>query len=174
MKETVQDLKTRRSVKAYKKTQITKNELIQVLEAGMNAPSGMNRQAAVIVAVQEPEMVRRLSAMNAAVMGVSSDPFYGAPTVLVVLADKTIPTYLYDGSLVMGNLLNAAHALGLGSCWIHRAKEVFDSEEGKKLLEKWGLNENYEGIGHCIIGYGEGDYPAAKIRKDNYVVWDEA
>ena len=172
MKETVQDLKTRRSLKKYRPDQITKNELIQVLEAGMNAPTGMNRQSPVMVAVQDPETVKQLSSMNAAVMGVSSDPFYGAPTVIVVLADSTVPTYLYDGSLVMGNLLNAAHALGLGACWIHRAKEVFASEEGKKLLKKWGLDDRYEGIGHCIIGYGDGPLPAAKARKENYVIWD--
>lgn len=172
MKETVQDLKTRRSVKKYRPDQITKNELIQVLEAGMNAPTGMNRQSPVMVAVQDPETVKQLSSMNAAVMGVSSDPFYGAPTVIVVLADSTVPTYLYDGSLVMGNLLNAAHALGLGACWIHRAKEVFALEEGKKLLKKWGLDDRYEGIGHCIIGYGDGPLPAAKARKENYVIWD--
>ena len=172
MKETVQDLKTRRSVKKYRPDQITKNELIQVLEAGMNAPTGMNRQSPVMVAVQDPETVKQLSSMNAAVMGVSSDPFYGAPTVIVVLADSTVPTYLYDGSLVMGNLLNAAHALGLGVCWIHRAKEVFALEEGKKLLKKWGLDDRYEGIGHCIIGYGDGPLPAAKVRKENYVIWD--
>ena len=172
MKETVQDLKTRRSVKKYRPDQITKNELIQVLEAGMNAPTGMNRQSPVMVVVQDPETVKQLSSMNAAVMGVSSDPFYGAPTVIVVLADSTVPTYLYDGSLVMGNLLNAAHALGLGACWIHRAKEVFALEEGKKLLKKWGLDDRYEGIGHCIIGYGDGPLPAAKARKENYVIWD--
>lgn len=172
MKETIQDLKTRRSMRTYKPEQITKNELVQVLEAGMNAPSGMNRQAAVMVVIQEPEMVKKLSAMNAAVAGEDSDPFYGAPTVIVVLADRTIPTYQYDGSLVMGNLLNAAHGLGLGACWIHRAKEVFSLAEGKKLLEKWGLDENYEGIGHCVVGYGEGDYPGAKAKKENYVIWD--
>ena len=145
MKETVQDLKTRRSVKKYRPDQITKNELIQVLEAGMNAPTGMNRQSPVMVAVQDPETVKQLSSMNAAVMGVSSDPFYGAPTVIVVLADSTVPTYLYDGSLVMVNLLNAAHALGLGACWIHRAKEVFALEEGTKLLKKWGLTTSGSG-----------------------------
>ena len=174
MKETIQDLKTRRSIKKYKPEQITKNELVQVLEAGMNAPSGMNRQAAVMVVVQEPEMLQKLSAMNASVMGASIDPFYGAPTVIVVLGDCTVPTYQYDGSLVMGNLLNGAHALGLGACWIHRAKEVFSSEEGKKILKKWGLDERYEGIGHCILGYGEGDYPESKPRKEDYVIWDQA
>ena len=172
MKESVQDLKTRRSIKKYKPIQITKNELIQIVEAGMNAPSGMGRQAASMVVVQDPETIKKLSAMNAAVMGVSSDPFYGAPTVIIVFADRTVPTYLCDGSLVMGNLLNAAHALGLGSCWIHRAKEVFSSGEGKKLMEKWGLDDRYEGIGHCIIGYGDGPEPAAKPRKENYVIWD--
>ena len=123
MKETIQDLKTRRSVKKYRPDQITKNELVQVLEAGMNAPSGMGRQSAVMAVVQDPETLKKLSSLNASIMGVSSDPFYGAPTVIVVLADSTVPTYREDGSLVMGNLLNAAHALGLGSCWIHRAKE---------------------------------------------------
>ena len=111
----------------------------------------------------------KLSKMNAAIMGVDSDPFYGAPVVLVVLADKNVPTYLYDGSLVMGNLMNAAHAEGIASCWIHRAKEEFNSEEGKKILQDLGITGDYEGIGHCILGYADGDEPAAKPRKENYV-----
>ena len=170
MKETLQDLKTRRSVKKYRPEQIREEELGQVLEAGMNAPTGMNRQSPVMVVVQDRETICRLSRMNAEVMGASIDPFYGAPTVIVVLADSTVPTYKEDGSLVMGNLLNAAHALGLGSCWIHRAKEVFCSEEGKELLKKWGLDEKYEGIGHCILGYRDGAYPEAKSRKENYII----
>lgn len=170
MKETLQDLKTRRSIKKYKPDQITEAELAQVLEAGLNAPTGMNRQSPVMVAVQDKDMIKKLSAMNAAVMGTSNDPFYGAPTVIVVLADSTIPTYKEDGSLVMGNLLNGAHALGLGSCWIHRAKEVFSSDEGKAILKKWGLDEKYEGIGHCILGYADGEYPAQKPRKENYII----
>ena len=114
----------------------------------------------------------RLSALNAAVMGSASDPFYGAPVVLVVLADRSRPTYLYDGSLVMGNLLNAAHAVGLGSCWIHRAKEVFDSPEGKALLKAWGIEGDYEGIGHCILGYPlPGALPEAQPRKADYALW---
>ena len=169
MKETVQDLKTRRSVKKYRPDQITKNELIQVLEAGMNAPTGMNRQSPVMVAVQDPETVKQLSSMNAAVMGVSSDPFYGAPTVIVVLADSTVPTYLYDGSLVMGNLMLAAHAEGIGSCWIHRAKEEFESAEGKAFLKSLGIEGDYEGIGHCVLGYTDGEEPKAMPRKENYV-----
>lgn len=171
MKETIQDLTTRRSVKRYQPTQINRADLEKILKAGMNAPSGMGRQSAVMVVVQEPETVKQLSRMNAEVMGVHTDPFYGAPTVIIVFADKEVPTYKEDGSLVMGNLLNAAHALGLGSCWIHRAKEVFNSAEGKALMKKWGLKDSLEGIGHCILGYGEGPEPAEKPRKDGYVVW---
>ena len=170
MRETLKDLKTRRSIRAYKPEQITEEELIQVLEAVLYAPTGMGRQSPVMVVVQDPDMVKKLSAMNAAVMGVSSDPFYGAPTVIVVLADSTIPTYREDGSLVMGNLLNAAHAAGIGSCWIHRAREVFSSEEGKALLKEWGLDDRYEGIGHCILGYSDGEYPEAKPRKEGYII----
>ena len=171
MKETIQDLTTRRSVKKYQPTQINRADLEKILKAGMNAPSGMGRQSAVMVVVQEPDTVKQLSRMNAEVMGVHTDPFYGAPTVIVVFADKEVPTCKEDGSLVMGNLLNAAHALGLGSCWVHRAKEVFDSAEGKALMKKWGLKDSLEGIGHCILGYGEGPEPAEKPRKDGYVVW---
>lgn len=171
MKETIQDLTTRRSVKRYQPTQINRADLEKILKAGMNAPSGMGRQSAVMVVVQEPETVKQLSRMNAEVMGGHADPFYGAPTVIIVFADKEVPTYKEDGSLVMGNLLNAAHALGLGSCWIHRAKEVFNSAEGKALMKKWGLKDSLEGIGHCILGYGEGPEPAEKPRKDDYIVW---
>lgn len=171
MKETIQDLTTRRSVKRYQPTQINRADLEKILKAGMNAPSGMGRQSAVMVVVQEPETVKQLSRMNAEVMGSHADPFYGAPTVIIVFADKEVPTYKEDGSLVMGNLLNAAHALGLGSCWIHRAKEVFNSAEGKALMKKWGLKDSLEGIGHCILGYGEGPEPAEKPRKDDYIVW---
>ena len=173
MKETIQDLTTRRSVKRYQPTQINRADLEKILKAGMNAPSGMGRQSAVMVVVQEPETVKQLSRMNAEVMGVHSDPFYGAPVVLVVLADKSVPTYVYDGSLVMGNMMLAAHTLGLGSCWIHRAKQEFDSMEGKAILAQLGITGDYEGIGHCIIGYPEGDLPAKKPRKENYVYWVE-
>lgn len=133
----------------------------------------MNRQSPVIIAVTDQETRDKLSAMNAAIMGTDTDPFYGAPVVLIVLADKSRPTYLYDGSLVMGNMMNAAHSLGLGSCWIHRAKEEFESEDGKELLKKWGVEGDYEGIGHCVIGYVEGDYPETKPRKEDYVYYVE-
>lgn len=171
MNETINTLITRRSIRKYKKEQITQEQLNQILEAGMYAPTGMGKQSAVMVVVQNPELIAKLSRLNAAVMGGTGDPFYGAPTVIVVLADRSLAgTYLEDGSLVMGNLLNAAHAVGVDSCWIHRAREVFETEEGKALLKEWGLNENYVGIGNCILGYRDCEYPAAKARKENYII----
>ena len=170
MNEVIQNLIERRSARHYGPRQVEPEVLDQILLAGTYAPTGMGRQSPVIVAVQDPDTVKQLSRMNAAIMGSDGDPFYGAPTVLVVLADKNVGTYLYDGSLVMGNLMNAAHALGVDSCWIHRAKEEFESAEGKELLKEWGLPENLVGIGHCILGYRDCEYPEAKERKANYIV----
>ena len=165
----LENLKTRRAIRAYQDKMPDMKLIEQVTEAGTYAPTGMGRQSPIIVALTDKATRDRLSQLNAAVMGGENDPFYGAPVVLVVLADREVPTYLYDGALVMGNLLNAAHAVGLGSCWIHRAKEVFDSEEGKALLKEWGIEGNYEGIGNCILGYPAGDAPAPKPRKADYV-----
>ena len=171
MKETLRDLKERRSCRAYLPEQIREEALAAILEAGTYAPTGMGRQSPVIVAVQDPETRNALSRMNAAVMGASGDPFYGAPTVVVVLADPEIGTYLYDGVLVMGNLMNAAQAVGVDSCYIFRAKEVFETAEGKALLRKWGIPERYVGIGNCILGYGApGGKQEAAPRKENYIV----
>ena len=171
MQETLQDLKTRRSVRNYQKKQITDEQLNAILEAGTWAPTGMGAQSPVIVVIQNPDLIARLSRLNACVMGNPDiDPFYGAPTLLVVLADKTRHTYIEDGSLVLGNLMNAAHAVGVDSCWIHRAKEVFAMPEGKALLKEWGLGDQYEGIGHCILGYAAGEIPAPKPRKENYII----
>ena len=171
MNQTLQDLKTRRSCRRYRPEQIKESELEQILEAGVFAPTGMGMQSPKIVVVQDKETIEELSKMNAKIMGVTSDPFYGAPTVLIVLADKNRNTYLEDGSLVMGHLMNAAHAVGVASCWIHRAKEEFESEEGKALLRKWGIEGDYAGIGHCILGYAaEGGEAPAKPRKEDYVV----
>jgi nitroreductase len=170
MNETIKNLIQRRTIRKYKPDMIDQEALAEILSAGMNAPTGMGMQSPIIVAVTDKATRDQLSKMNADIMGVNTDPFYGAPVVLVVLADKARPTYIYDGTLVMGNLLNAAHALGLGSCWIHRAKEEFDSPEGKALLKKWGITGDYEGIGHCILGYPlDEDLPEAKPRKDNYI-----
>ena len=167
--DAMQNLLTRRSVRKYKPDMVPQEKLEKILEAGTYAATGMGRQSPIILAVTDKAMRDKFSKMNAAIMGVDSDPFYGAPVVLVVLADKNVPTYLYDGSLVMGNLMNAAHAEGIASCWIHRAKEEFNSEEGKKILQDLGITGDYEGIGHCILGYADGDEPAAKPRKENYV-----
>lgn len=169
MNETLQTLKTRRSVRAYGPEQVKEEDLQRILEAGTYAPTGMGMQSPIMVVVQDKETITYLSELNAAVMGTSSDPFYGAPTVIVVLADRDRGTCVEDGSLVMGNLMNAAASLGVDSCWIHRAREVFDSPEGKALLEKWGIQGNYVGIGHCILGYAKGKVPAAKPRKENYI-----
>lgn len=162
-------LKTRRAIRAYQDKMPERELIAQIVEAGTYAPTGMGRQSPVIVAVTNREIRNRLSRLNAGIMGNDSDPFYGAPVVLVVLADKQCPTYLYDGTLVMGNLMNAAHAVGLGSCWIHRAKEVFETPEGKTLLKEWGIEGEYEGIGNCIIGYSAQEAPQPKPRKPDYV-----
>ena len=169
MNETLQILKNRRSCKSYQARQITDAELDAVLEAGTYAPTGRNQQSPILVAIQDKETIARLSKLNASIMGADTDPFYGAPTVVVVLADKNWPTRVYDGSCVMENLMVAAESLGLGSRWIHRAKEEFESEEGKALLKAWGIEGEYEGIGHCLLGYWAGEKPAAPPRKANYI-----
>lgn len=167
MNNFIQLLKTRRSCRSFDGRPVPEEDLQRILEAGMYAPTGMGRQSPIMVAVTNAETVKKLSKMNAKIMGTDSDPFYGAGTVIVVLADKSMSTYIYDGSLVMGNLMNAAHALGIQSCWIHRAKEEFESEEGKKLLSEWGIDGDYEGIGHYVLGYGKPS--PEKPRKENYV-----
>lgn len=171
MNEAWSNMKTRRSIRSYKDEMVPRDVIDRIVEAGSYAASGMNRQPAIILAVTDRAMRDKLSRMNAAVMGAENDPFYGAPVVLVVLADKSAPTYLYDGSLVMGNLMNAAHAEGIGSCWIHRAKEVFQSEEGKEILKSLGIEGDYEGIGHCVLGYAAEPNPEAKPRKENFVYY---
>lgn len=169
MNETLRNLTTRRSVRAYTNQPVEEALLERVLEAGTYAPTGGGRQTPVIVAVQNPAVIAQLSRMNAAVNGASGDPFYGAPVVLVVLAERTRGTYLLDGAAVMTTLLNAAHAVGLGSCWVHRAKEEFESEEGKALLKDWGIEGDFEGVGHVILGYAAGAPAEPAPRKPNYI-----
>lgn len=168
--ETIQNLKTRRSIRAYREEMPARELIDLITEAGTYAPTGKGKQSPIIVAVTDRATRDRLSRLNAAVMGADTDPFYGAPVVLVVLADRQSPHRVYDGSLVMGNLMNAAHAIGLGSCWIHRAKEVFDLPEGKALLKEWGIEGDYEGIGNCILGFPAQDAPQPKPRKPDYVI----
>ena len=169
--EALEFIESRRSIRSYKQDAVPENLIRQVVEAGTFAATGRGFQSPIIIAVTDREARDRLSKLNADILGTDTDPFYGAPVVLIVLADRSIPTYLYDGSLVLGNLMLAAHALGLGSCWIHRAKEEFESLDGKQFLRDLGIEGDYEGIGHCIIGYIDGDVPEAKPRKDGWAYW---
>lgn len=172
MSEVMTNLLTRRSIRAYKAEMPPKSVIEQIIKAGTYAPTGMGMQSPIIIAVTDKTMRDKLSALNAEIMGrPGTDPFYGAPVVLIVLADKSRPTYLYDGSLVMGNLMTAAHDMGLGSCWIHRAKEEFERPEGKQILDMLGIKGDYEGIGHCILGYADGSESEPKPRKENYVYY---
>ncbi len=167
--EAMTNLLNRRSIRKYSDKQVPDDLLDQILEAGLYAPTGMNTQNIYMVAVRDKETRDQLSKMNAAVMGRAGDPFYGAPCVVVVLGDADGYPVVENGSLVLGNLMNAAHAVGLGSCWIHRAKQTFEMPEGKELLKKWGLPEHLVGIGNCILGY-VAETPEAKPRKEGRVV----
>lgn len=168
--EAIKVLVERRSVRGFKPEQISNEQLNTILEAGKYAPSGRGRQASIMIVLQGKEEIEQITKMNSEIMGTGQqDPFYGAPTIIIVLADKTIPTHIYDGTLVMGNLMNGAYAVGVDSCWIHRAREEFESEQGKALLKKWGIEGDYVGIGHVALGYRDGPLPEPKPRKENYV-----
>lgn len=162
---------SRRSIKSFTEEQVPADVLEKIVEAGRYAPTGMNAMAPLFIAVQNPEVVAKLSAMNAAVMGMDGHPFYGAPTVVLVLADRARSTWLEDGSLAMGNLMLAAHSLGIGSCWIHRCRQMFESEEGQALLKEWGVEGDYAGIGCCILGYPAGEPKPRVPRRDGQVFY---
>lgn len=167
--ETLTVLKTRRSCRAYLPDPVEDEKLNAILEAGTYAATGMGRQSPIILVVKDPEIRAELQKLNAAAMGMDIDPFYGAPELLVVLANKEMPTYVCDGSLVMGNMMNAAADLGVASCWIHRAKEEFESEEGKAILKRLGIEGDYEGIGNLILGYAAKPANAPAPRKADYI-----
>jgi nitroreductase len=169
MNETLETIFSRRSVKSYKSDLPDQTVIDLVAEAGLSAASGRNLQGAIIVTITNKEIRDRLSMANAGVMGASSDPFYGAPAVLVVLADKSVRTSVYDASLVAGNIMLAAHSLGLGCCWIHRAKEVFEKPEWKDYLKQIGIDGEYEGVANMILGYRAGDFPEKKPIKEGRV-----
>lgn len=169
--QVLETLKTRRSVRKYSDRMVEQEKLDAIMEAATYAPTGMGQQSPVIVLIKTKEVRDKISKLNAKVMGRDMDPFYGAPVVAIVFGNKaSVPTWLEDANLVAGNLLNAAHAVGIDSCYIYRAKEVFESEEGLALLKDWGLDANYVGVANCILGYGEGEMPTAKERKANYVI----
>lgn len=171
MNETVLNaLYERRSCKCFRPEQIKDEELNAVLKAGTMAPTGRNSQSPTMVVVQDADTIALMSRLNAAVMGMEGDPFYGAPTVVVVFGDTQQMTWFEDGCLVMGNLLNAAPAAGLGGCWIHRARQTFETPEGRELMRRWGLPEHYIGIGNCILGYPAGEPKPRQPRKANYII----
>ena len=169
MNEVLKAIKERRSTKSFKSDIVPMEIIDQIVEAGTWAANGRGLQAGMIIAVTDKETRDKLSRLNASIMGAENDPFYGAPVVLVVLANKSVPTYVYDGSLVMGNLMLAAHSLDIGSCWIHRAKQTFETEEGKAILASLGVEGEWEGVGNCVIGYAEGEPKEPKPRKENWV-----
>ena len=173
MNETLKVLETRRSCRNFKPDMISEEELQEIIKAGTYAPTGMGKQSPLIIAVTNKELRDRLAEENRKIGGWNEgfDPFYGAPVILIVLADRTCRTHVYDGSLVMGNLMNAAESLGVASIWIHRAKEEFDSEFGKKILADLGIEGDYEGIGHCALGYAAEEPKDAAARKENYVYY---
>ena len=171
MNETLKVLKERRSIRKYKAEQVREEDLNAILEAGTWAATGKNLQSPVMVVVQDQETISYMSKLNAQIQGKpNADPFYGAPTVVVVLADGENYNWMADGSLVMGNLMNAAWAIGVGSCWINRATEYFDLPEGKAWLKKWNLPETMRGVAFCIMGYPDGAAPAPKERRDGRIL----
>ncbi len=171
MNEAINNILTRRSTKSFKSDMIPDDALELILEAGKSAPTGRGRQSPIIIAITNKELRDKISKMNAEIMDADFDPFYGAPVILIVLADKEIPTHIYDGTLVMENMMLCANALGIGSCWIHRAREEFDSAQGKQILLELGIDGDYEGIGHLAVGYAKEAPPPPKPRKENYVYY---
>ena len=173
MNETLKTLETRRSCRKFKPDMIQEEQLQAILRAGTYAPTGRGKQSPIIIAVTERKVRDEISDENRKIGGWPEgfDPFYGAPVILIVLADKTIRTHVYDGSVVMGNLMNAAESLGVASIWIHRAREEFESEFGLNLLKKLGIEGEYEGIGHCALGYAVEPAKEPAPRKDNYVYY---
>jgi len=172
MNQTIKDLLERRSIRKYKSEQISSEELDIILKAGSYAPSSMGKQSAILIAVQDKDTIEELEKLNANFSpNPKSKPFYGAPTVILVLGDKNNKNNIKDGSLCMGNMMNAAHSLNIGSCWINRVYETFESEEGKVLLKKWGVDGEYIGVGACILGYPDCELPNPAVRKENYIYY---
>lgn len=168
----LQNIKTRRSIRKYKASQITAEELDTVLEAGTYAPSGRGLQCPILVSVQNPEVMKQIVKLNAQILSSDTNPYYGAPTVILVFAPKDRLTYLEDGSCVLDTMMLAAHSIGLSSCWIHREKEMFETEEGKVLMKKWGIPESFAGIGALALGYADGPLPKAPARKEGRIIRD--
>lgn len=171
MNDIIKTMIERRSIRSYKPDQVTDSQLQEVIEAGRYAASGNGRQPVLFIAIQDKENRELVRKMNAEVMqNPNSDPYYGAPTIILVLASPESRTYIEDGNLAIGNLMNAAHSLGLASVYVYREREMFASEDGQALLKKWGVEGTYEGIGSVALGYAACDLPAAAPRKDNVII----
>lgn len=168
--EVLKTIKTRRSIRAYKSDTVSAELLDAVLEAGTYAPTGGGHQSPVIIAVTSEKYRKEIAQLNADVMGSTGDPYYGAPVIILVLADGTASTFAEDGSCVLENMMLAAASLGLGSVWVHREREIFDSERGKALLREWGLPETLRGVGSIALGYPAGVPGETAKRKENYIV----
>lgn len=180
MESTLEDLKSRRSVRKFSEKVVSRDDLEKILEVATYAPTGLGAQSPKILVIQRKDIIDRISKWNLSYfpedikeqLDDDYNPFFGASTLIIVLADGNAHTCVEDGSLVIGNILNAAHAIGIGGCWIHRAREEFDSLQGKELLKVWGIPENYIGIGHVILGYPASDFePRITPRKDDYIVY---
>ena len=171
MNETLRTLLYRRSIRKFKSTQIKDEELKSVLKAGMYAPTGGNRQSPLFVVVQNKETLKKIDRLNSKVLGKDTHPYFHAPTVILVFADKNKSTPVEDASLALGNMFNAAASLGLGTCWVHREKQMFETEEGKSLLKEWGVDDCYIGVGACVIGYPDCNHPEPSPRKKDYVIY---
>jgi nitroreductase len=170
MNEVIRAIRDRRSIRTFKNDQISDDQLNIILNAGEYAASGMGLQKTIMVAVQDPIIIAQMSGLNAKAMGMDIDPFYGAPTVVVVFGSTESATPVEDGSLVIGNMMLAAYSIGVDSCWVHRAKEVFETEEGKALKKQWGVPDTYFGVGNCILGYHEGEMPEAAERLPGRII----
>ncbi len=168
--EVLENIRSRRSVRAYKPDEVPQDKLRAVLEAGTYAPTGRGRQSPTIIAVKSADCRARLSKLNAAVMGRDVDPYYGAPVIVLVLADPSVNTWVEDGTCVLENLMLAAHSVGLATVWVHREREIFDSPEGKQLLREWGVDESLRGVGSVALGYAAAAPQPASKRKDGYIV----
>lgn len=166
----IDNILSRRSVRSYLDKEVSEDDLKLILKAGEYAPSGMGQQSPVIVAVQSKETIDKLVKMNAEIMGTDSNPYYGAPTIIIVLTDKNVSTYLQDGSLALGTMMLAANSLGISTCWINREYEMFNTKEGRDLLNKWGLSDDLVGVGALALGYAKGKIKEAKPRKENYSI----
>ena len=169
MNEILRTIEERRSIKKFKSDMPRREDIDAILKAGSEAASGRNRQASVMIAISDPVLRNKLSKANASILGADTDPFYNAPVVIVVLARKDVNTYIYDGSLSLGNMMLAAHSLGLGACWVHRAKETFEMPEWQELVKSLGLEGEYEGIGNLALGYADCEYPAKKERLEGRI-----